>query len=65
MLDSIAWINERLAGLTGRAIMLSRGKVRELTHSRWVAADNASFGRVSGWSPEIRLAEGVSGLFES
>ncbi len=65
LLNSFAWLNERIAGLTGRAIMLSRGKVRELTRSRWVATDNEAFGRISGWTPEIRLAEGVSGLFES
>lgn len=65
LLDAFAWLNERLAGVTGRAIMLSRGKVRELTRSRWVAADNEAFGRISGWRPQIRLAEGVSGLFES
>lgn len=64
MMDGLAWINEQLARPTSRAIMLSRGKVRELTHARWVA-DNAEFSRTSGWSPEIPLADGVSGLFES
>ncbi len=64
LLDSVAWLNERLAMLTGRAIMLSRGKVKELTHPRWVAGGDA-FSRASGWAPQIQLAEGVSGLFES
>jgi nucleoside-diphosphate-sugar epimerase len=64
LLDSFARVNEALAGLTGRAIMLSRGKVRELTHPRWVA-DNGPFCSSSGWQPQISLAEGVSGLFES
>ena len=64
LLDVFAGANERLARLTGRPVMLSRGKVRELTHPRWVA-DNASFSRASGWTPRISLAEGVSGLFES
>jgi nucleoside-diphosphate-sugar epimerase len=64
LLDRFARVNEGLARLTGRAVMLSRGKVRELTHSRWVA-DNTSFSRASGWQPQISLAEGVSGLFES
>ena len=64
LLDSAAWANERLAALSGRAIMLSRGKVRELTHPRWVA-DSSAFSRASGWAPQIPLAEGVSGLFES
>jgi nucleoside-diphosphate-sugar epimerase len=65
LLDAIAWLNERLAGLSGRAIMLSRGKIRELTHPRWVAQDNEAFSRASGWVPQIPLAGGVSGLFES
>lgn len=64
LLDSAAWANERLAAMTGRSIMLSRGKVRELTHSRWVA-DGSAFSQASGWVPQIQLAEGVSGLFES
>ena len=64
LLDSVAWLNERLAAVTGRAIMLSRGKVRELTHPRWVA-DGEAFSQASGWAPQIPLAEGVSGLFES
>jgi nucleoside-diphosphate-sugar epimerase len=64
LLDAFARLNELLAGLNGRAIMLSRGKVRELTHPRWVA-DNTAFSRASGWTPQIPLADGVSGLFES
>ena len=59
-----AWLNERLAAVTGRAIMLSRGKVRELTHPRWVAS-NGTFSQASGWTPRIPLADGISGLFES
>ncbi len=64
LLSAVAWINESLARLTGRAVMLSRGKVRELTRARWVA-DSSSFQRASGWHPSIPLAQGVSGLFES
>ncbi len=64
LLDAVARMNEGLAGLTGRPIMLSRGKVRELVHPRWVA-DNRAFSSASGWVPEIALADGVSGLFES
>jgi len=64
LMGTIAGWNEALAGLTGRAVMLSRGKVRELTHPRWVA-DNTAFSRASGWAPQIPLAEGVDGLFES
>ena len=64
LLEAVAWLNERLAAVTGRAIMLSRGKVRELTYPRWVA-DSKAFSQASGWVPQIPLAEGVSGLFES
>lgn len=64
LLDAVARLNEAVARRTGRPIMLSRGKVRELTHSRWVA-DNTAFSAASGWQPRIALAEGVSGLFES
>lgn len=64
LLDGVAWVNEQVARVSGRAIMLSRGKVRELTNSAWVA-DNAAFSQASGWQPQIPLAQGVSGLFES
>ncbi|MGD8832869.1 MAG: NAD(P)-dependent oxidoreductase, partial [Pseudomonadales bacterium] len=63
-LNALAWMNEGVARVTGRPIMLSRGKVRELIHPRWVAKD-AGFGVSSGWAPRIPLADGVSGLFES
>ena len=56
--------NEQVARLTGRQVMLSRGKVRELTHARWVA-DSSPYVRGSGWRPRIGLARGVRGLFES
>ena len=61
---AFARINERLAALTGRAVMLSQGKVRELIHPRWVG-DNSGFCAASTWQPEIGLADGVRGLFES
>lgn len=64
LLNGVATLNEAFGRMTGHAVMLSRGKVRELTHPRWVA-DNASFTEASGWIPRISLADGVSGLFES
>lgn len=64
LLNAVAWLNESLSRLTGNAVMLSRGKVRELTRARWVA-DGSAFRRASGWVPRIPLAQGVSGLFES
>ncbi len=64
LLKAMAWANEHLAAVTGRAIMLSSGKVRELTYPQWVA-ENGAFSQATGWRPQIPLAEGVSGLFES
>jgi nucleoside-diphosphate-sugar epimerase len=60
----VAGINEALGRLTGRPVMLSRGKVRELTHPRWVA-DSRAFVEACSWHPRISLARGVRGLFES
>ena len=65
LLNAVAALNENLARVSGRrGVMLSRGKVRELVHPRWVAEGQA-FSEASGWAPQIPLAEGVSGLFES
>jgi len=64
ILRSLAWINERFAVFSGRSVMLSRGKVNELAHPRWVC-DNAPFVAACGWGPQIQLARGVAGLFES
>ena len=54
----IARGNLALARLTGRAPMLSPGKVRELTHPDWVA-DNAPLQADTGWTARIPLAEGL------
>ncbi len=64
LLMGVARVNEALSALLGRAPMLSRGKVREFTHSDWVC-DNTAFSGTSGWRPAIRLAEGVARLFDS
>lgn len=64
LLNGVAWLNEARSRVTGGAVMLSRGKVRELTRARWVA-DSTAFRQSSGWVPRIPLAQGVSGLFES
>ena len=65
LMRAVAGVNETLARIRGQhGVMLSRGKVRELVHPRWVA-DGQAFSEASGWSPQIPLAEGVSGLFES
>ena len=54
----IARLNLTLARLTGRAPMLSPGKVRELTYPDWVA-DNTSLHTDTGWTARIGLAEGL------
>lgn len=54
----IARINLAAARLTGRAPMLSPGKVRELTHPDWVA-DNTRLQAETGWTARIPLAEGL------
>ena len=64
ILRMIASVNERLATITGRPVMLSRGKVNELVHPRWVC-DNTQFVETTGWHPKLPLARGVSALFES
>jgi nucleoside-diphosphate-sugar epimerase len=62
LLNVVARGNERLAKLTGRAPLLTTGKVREFTHPEWLC-DNAAFSQASGWRPEILLAEGAAALF--
>lgn len=42
--------------------MLTRGKVRELRHERWLC-DNAPFTSATGWVPTVALEQGVSRLF--
>ena len=54
----VARLNLALARLTGRAPMLSPGKVRELTHPDWVA-DTTPLRGDTGWTPRIELAEGL------
>ena len=56
---SAAWINLALARATGRAPMLTPGKVRELSHANWVC-DNARIMQNLGWKPEIRLADALA-----
>ena len=54
----VARLNLTLARLTGRAPMLSPGKVRELTHPDWVA-DTTPLRGDTGWTPRTGLAEGL------
>ena len=62
VLSGIAATNIRLAGLTGRAPMLSPGKVRELRHPRWIC-DNAAITRALDWTPEIPFHKGLADLY--
>ncbi|MEZ5552650.1 MAG: NAD-dependent epimerase/dehydratase family protein [Pseudomonadales bacterium] len=64
LLKTFAGLNESLARISGRAVMLSRGKVNELVHPAWLC-DNTAFTEASGWIPQIQLAHGVKALFES
>ncbi|MCK4787185.1 MAG: RmlD substrate-binding protein, partial [Desulfobacteraceae bacterium] len=57
-LELLAVLNTMAARLTGYAPMLSPGKVREFRHSNWVC-DNTLLIRETGWTPRIRLEEGL------
>ena len=59
LLAAVAGTNRALARLTGRAPMLTPGKVRELTHADW-SCDPAPFARACGWSPAIDLPAGLA-----
>ncbi|MBK1670369.1 hypothetical protein CKO28_20300 [Rhodovibrio sodomensis] len=52
-------LGEGVARLTGRAVPLSRGKVRELTHPDW-RTDWTAFGRRTGWGPTVELRAGLT-----
>ncbi|MBE0454873.1 NAD-dependent epimerase/dehydratase family protein [Roseovarius autotrophicus] len=62
LLHGVATVNLFAARLFGYQPMLSPGKVRELRHPDWVA-DNAALSAVTGWQPQIPLAEGLCGLW--
>ncbi len=61
LLDCVAWVNLRRAGLTGHSPMLTPPKLRELRHRDWVV-DNMDITRAAGWRPEITLREGLEQL---
>jgi nucleoside-diphosphate-sugar epimerase len=58
LLRAVAAVNQGAARLCGYAPMLSRGKVRELTHHDWTC-DNAAIGEATGWQPRRLLEEGI------
>ncbi len=61
LLDSIAALNSKVAGITGAAPMLTPPKLRELRHDDWVA-DNGAITAATGWVPAIGLREGLQQL---
>lgn len=58
MVKLAAALNIAFARSVGYAPMLTPGKVRELTHTDWTV-DNAAICEDIGWSPKIKLAEGL------
>jgi nucleoside-diphosphate-sugar epimerase len=58
LLKAAAAGNLLLAQLCGTLPMLTPGKVRELTHPDWVC-HNAPLREATGWTPRIRLEEGM------
>jgi 2-alkyl-3-oxoalkanoate reductase len=58
LLAMLAYGNLQLSRLTGRAPMLTPGKVRELTAAEWLC-DNAPFAAATAWRPRIDLATGL------
>jgi nucleoside-diphosphate-sugar epimerase len=59
VLRGAAAVNLLLARSSGRAPMLTPGKVRELTHTDWVC-DNTRIAQALGWKPAIRLADALA-----
>jgi nucleoside-diphosphate-sugar epimerase len=62
ILFALARVNLALSRWRGRAPMLTPGKVRELSHDRWLC-DNAPFTAATGWAPQIGLEAGMERLF--
>ena len=59
VLTTVGTVNRALARLTGRAPMLTPGKVRELTHPDW-SCDSAPFIDAFEWRPAIDLSAGLA-----
>lgn len=63
ILSVAAKINLSSSRLSGRAPMLTPGKVRELTQPDWLC-NNGRFEAATGWSPKIDLEHGLRTLFD-
>ncbi len=61
VVNLIGFTNIYLSRLTGRAPMLTPGKVNELVHPDWTA-NNDKITRALGWMPKITLEKGLSSL---
>lgn len=59
LLIAIGAVNQSLAYLTRKPVMLSVGKAKELSRGDWLCHDQALI-RSTGWMPEVSLAEGLS-----
>ena len=57
-LKAVSNINLAMAQAFGYAPMLTPGKLRELSHSRWVC-DNAALSAATGWQPKVLLETGL------
>jgi nucleoside-diphosphate-sugar epimerase len=64
LLDTVAQLNIRAAGITGSAPMLTPPKLRELRHKDWVA-DNGAICAKTEWTPTITLPEGLAEIRNS
>ena len=61
LLRGLGRLNGNLARLTGRAPMLTPGKVRELTHPDW-SCRTEPFISMTGWQPKIDLEAGLDSV---
>ena len=64
LLDTVAQLNIRVAGITGSAPMLTPPKLRELRHTDWVV-DNEAISGITEWTPAISLREGLAEIGNS
>jgi nucleoside-diphosphate-sugar epimerase len=64
LLDTVAQLNVRVAGITGGAPMLTPPKLRELRHRDWVV-DNEAICAITEWTPQISLPEGLEEIKNS
>ena len=62
LLAAVAAANLWLSRRTGRAPMLTPGKVRELSEPSWLC-DNSRLRAVTGWVPQVPLRSGIARLF--